>query len=112
MLGAALCLFIALQLGWSDYPWNSSRVIGLLVGLVLLIFAFGIGQWQLEDRATIPPKILKQRIVLYGLLALFLISMSSNIVKHNTSLSLLLKRTNPNNRNYTTSRSTFRLLKE
>ena len=83
LLGAVFCLFLALDWGGENYPWNSSKVIGLLAGFGLLFLAFCVSQSLFGDRATIPPRILRQRTVLYGALALFSISMSSNIVRLN-----------------------------
>ena len=80
LLGAVCCLFLALQWGGSRYPWHSSKVIGLMLGFGFLIIIFGILQWQLGGKATIPLRILRQRTVFSGALALFFISMSSNIV--------------------------------
>lgn len=79
ILGATSCLFLALQWGGSSLPWHSSRIIGLLIGFVLLLLTFCVLQWWLAERATIPLRILNQRTVLYGALSLFFISLSSNI---------------------------------
>jgi uncharacterized membrane protein len=80
LLGAVSCLFLALQWGGSRFLWNSSRIIGLLIGFGLLAILFCVLQWWLAEKATIPLRILRQRTVLYGALSLFFISMSSNIV--------------------------------
>lgn len=55
LLGAALvipaivCLLLALQWGGATYPWNSSRVIGLFVGAVILGILFVIVQLKEGD---------------------------------------------------------------
>ena len=81
LLGAVSCLFLALQWGGDKYAWQSAKIIGLLVGFVLLITTFGGLQWWLVNAATIPPRLLRERTVSCGALALFLISMSSNAVR-------------------------------
>lgn len=81
LLGAVCSLFLGLQWGGNTYSWHSSKVIGLLVGFCLLLVAFCVSQWWLAEKATIPPRILRHRTVSYGALALFFISMSSNIVR-------------------------------
>lgn len=58
-----ICLLLAVQWGGSTYPWNSSRIIGLFVGAGLLIILFIYSQIRLGDKATLPPRILKQRTV-------------------------------------------------
>lgn len=58
-----ICLLLAVQWGGSTYPWNSSRIIGLFVGAGLLIIIFIYSQIRLGDKATLPPRILKQRTV-------------------------------------------------
>lgn len=80
LLGAVSCLFLALQWGGSRFPWSSSRIIGCMIGFGLLIITFGVLQWRLAEHATIPLRILKQRTVFFGAVALFFISMSSNTV--------------------------------
>ncbi|KAL8866857.1 MAG: hypothetical protein Q9174_006038 [Haloplaca sp. 1 TL-2023] len=79
LLASVSCLFLALQWGGSDFPWSSGRIIGLMIGFGTLFIAFAVLQWQLQDKATIPLRIARQRTVLFGASALFLISMSSNI---------------------------------
>lgn len=81
LLGAVCCLFLALQWGGNNYSWCSSKVIGLLVGFCLLLVPFFVLQWWLAEKATIPARILRHRTLSYGALALFFISMSSNIVR-------------------------------
>jgi hypothetical protein len=58
-----VCLLLAVQWGGSTYPWNNSRIIGLFVGAGLLLVLFAYSQLRLGERATIPPRLLKQRTV-------------------------------------------------
>ena len=81
LLGSMCCLFLALQWGGSQYLWNSSIIIGLLVGFASLFILFGISQWWLGEQATIPPHVVRKRTVFFGALSLFFISASSNIVR-------------------------------
>ena len=71
LIPAVVCLLLALQWGGNKYPWNNSRIIGLFIGFGLLAILFTISQIWLQDRATIPPRILKNRTVassvLFGL---------------------------------------------
>ncbi|KAF4554066.1 Efflux pump roqT-like protein 4 [Elsinoe fawcettii] len=79
LLGGVSCLLIALQWGGSQYPWKSGQIIGLFVGCVVGLGAFIFGQWKLGDNATIPLRILRQRSILWGSLALFLLNWSNNV---------------------------------
>ncbi|PNY28103.1 Transporter [Tolypocladium capitatum] len=69
LLGAALlicavvCLLLALQWGGNQYAWGDSRIIGLLVGFVLIVAVFVASQIWLGERATLPPRIMRQRSV-------------------------------------------------
>lgn len=71
LIPAVVCLLLALQWGGNRYPWNNSRIIGLFVGFGVLAILFTISQIWLQERATIPPRILKNRTVassvLFGL---------------------------------------------
>ncbi|ESZ94587.1 hypothetical protein SBOR_4998 [Sclerotinia borealis F-4128] len=64
LMGAIICLLLALQWGGSTYPWRDSKVWGCILGFALLIIIFIAQQFRRGDRATIPPRILGQRTVL------------------------------------------------
>ncbi len=49
---SVICLLLALQWGGTIYPWNSGRVIALLVVFAVSIVAFTAVQWRLGDNAT------------------------------------------------------------
>ena len=70
IIGAACCLLLALQSGGTTYPWRLSQVIGLLIGFLLLLIVFAVLQLKRGESATIPPRILRQRTVLFGCLFL------------------------------------------
>lgn len=58
-----VCLLLALQWGGTEYAWDSARIIVLLVLCVVLCLTFiGIQIWK-QEKATIPPRIAKQRSV-------------------------------------------------
>ncbi|KAJ8126216.1 hypothetical protein O1611_g7421 [Lasiodiplodia mahajangana] len=60
---AAIMLFLALQWGGNQYAWNSSTIIGLLVGTVATFAVFFFWESRQKDTAMVPPPIIKQRIV-------------------------------------------------
>ena len=70
LLGAAILipsivmLLLALQWGGTEYPWNNSRIIGLFVGFAAMIIIFALTQWYRGDKATLPPRLFKNRNVL------------------------------------------------
>ena len=47
-LAACCCIILALVWGGSQYPWNSGRIIALLVVGCILIIAFVFHEWLLE----------------------------------------------------------------
>ena len=63
LIPSIVCLLLVLQWGGSTYPWNSSRIIGLLVGFGCLLIIFVVTQIKQGDRATLPIHILSQRTV-------------------------------------------------
>lgn len=69
---AVIMLLLALQWGGADYPWNSSKVIGLFVGAGAMTVIFvGVEIWQ-QDRGLLPPQFFKNRNVLAAMMfALF-----------------------------------------
>ena len=67
ILGALICYTRALQVAGVTIPWNSSQVIGLLVGTFVLFLAlFGVER-VLGNRAMIVHKLLATRLVLVGM---------------------------------------------
>ncbi|KAF4340299.1 HC-toxin efflux carrier TOXA [Fusarium beomiforme] len=63
VMGASLSLLLALQYGGVTHAWNSSIVIGLLVGFVLMVIALiGVEVWR-GERAMLTPRIIRQRTV-------------------------------------------------
>jgi MFS family permease len=65
---AIICLLLALQWGGSKYPWSNGRIIGLLVTFGVLIIIFIGIQKLMQDNATVPPRIIKNRSIWAGIL--------------------------------------------
>lgn len=60
-LPAIISLLLALQWGGTKYAWSSGRIIGLFVVFGVLGLAFiGVEIWA-GDRATVPPRLIKNR---------------------------------------------------
>ncbi|KAI9730555.1 MAG: hypothetical protein M1834_005796 [Cirrosporium novae-zelandiae] len=65
-LPSMVCLILALQWGGSTYEWSNGRIIALLVLFGVLILAFIAVQVWKQDNATVPPRIIKQRSIAFG----------------------------------------------
>lgn len=77
LLPAVICVLLALQWGGSQYPWKDGRIIAFFVLFGVLIIAFaGVQIWK-QDKATVPPHVLKQRTVWAA--ALYATSMSASM---------------------------------
>ncbi|KAL8740901.1 MAG: hypothetical protein Q9190_006440 [Brigantiaea leucoxantha] len=63
IMAAVVCYVLALQYGGVTKSWGSSTVVGLLVGFVLLVVAFGAVEWFVGDRALLQGKLLRRRII-------------------------------------------------
>ncbi|KAF7320773.1 DHA14-like major facilitator [Mycena chlorophos] len=63
---AIVCVLLALQWGGSRYAWHSGTIIGLLCAFGVLILIFIAIQIWRQDKATIPPRIFKQRSIWSG----------------------------------------------
>lgn len=79
-LSAVCCLLLALQWGGQSKSWSSSTVIGLIVGFVALFGLFGYLEWRRQDRALIPPRVLRQRSIFTGAMVLFFLGASTYLV--------------------------------
>lgn len=74
LLGAILCFLLALQWGGSAKEWKSPDVVGTLVGFAVLLIAFTVNELWLQEKAMIPPRLLKSQIVLFSCLYTFFFS--------------------------------------
>ena len=77
VMAAVLCYLLALQYGGEpDTPWSSGRVIGLIVGFVVLCAVFGLWEWWQGERAMVVPRLFGQRTI--GLSAVFTLFFSGS----------------------------------
>lgn len=71
-LGTALvfagitALIMGLQFGGSSYGWEDGRTIGCIVLAAVLLLSFSVSQWWLGERALVPPRVIRLRIVIFG----------------------------------------------
>ncbi|KAK7954856.1 hypothetical protein PG988_015550 [Apiospora saccharicola] len=63
----AVMFLLALQLGGHTYAWGSSQIIGLFCGSLATAVVFVGWEWRMGDRAMLPGGMLKQRVVLMGI---------------------------------------------
>ncbi|KAI1845673.1 hypothetical protein JX265_005363 [Neoarthrinium moseri] len=61
---AVTCLLLALQWGGVRYSWADARIIVLFLLFGALLAAFAWRQHQLQDDATLPPRIIRMKTVL------------------------------------------------
>lgn len=64
MMAATVTYILALQYGGVAHAWNSSVVVGLLVGFVLITGAWAALQYFQGERSMISPRIASNRTVL------------------------------------------------
>lgn len=74
VMGAVISYILALHYGGQTYAWNSSQVVGLLVGFVVLSAAFTAWEWCQEDRAMVPFRLAGERVYLVSSLFAFFFS--------------------------------------
>ncbi|KAL9605694.1 MAG: hypothetical protein Q9179_001114 [Wetmoreana sp. 5 TL-2023] len=65
-LPAIVCLLIGLQWGGTRYHWANARIVVLLLFAGLLAIAFIAIQIWKQEKATVPPRIIKQRSIAAG----------------------------------------------
>jgi MFS transporter, DHA2 family, glioxin efflux transporter len=63
ILGADICYTLASQKAGITQPWNTSVVIGLLVGFGLMLIAFAGLEWRLGELAMISTRLLRRNHV-------------------------------------------------
>lgn len=92
-VGAVCCLLLALQWGGQSKPWNSSTVIGLLVGFVVLACIFTYHQWRRQEKALIPLRVLLKRSIFTGAMVLFFLGASTYLVNASLNQFILMIQT-------------------
>lgn len=63
MMGAVISFLTGLHFGGGTKPWNSSTVIGLLVGCGLMLIAFGVLELMQGERPMLTPRLMRKRNV-------------------------------------------------
>lgn len=63
IMGAVVAYILALEYGGQAKTWNSSEVIGLIIGFVVISIAFGVWEFLQGERAMVVPRLFKQRPV-------------------------------------------------
>jgi MFS family permease len=63
MMGAIISYILALQYGGQEHPWDSSVVIGLLVGFVAILAVFAVWEFYQGERAMVVPRLMAKRSV-------------------------------------------------
>lgn len=89
LIPGVICLLIALQWGGSEYQWSNIRIIIFLVVTAMMIAGFIIIQIWKQDKATVPPRIIKQRSVAYSVCYVFHAGGAVNVFEYYVSASLL-----------------------
>lgn len=63
IMGALVAYILVMQYGGQTKAWGSSVVTGLIVGLVVILIAFGVWEYNQGERAMVVPRLFKQRKV-------------------------------------------------
>lgn len=71
IMGALVSLLLALQYGGQTTAWDSSAVIGLLVGFVVILAVFAAWEFFQRERAILPFRLLGKRPVYISALFVF-----------------------------------------
>jgi hypothetical protein len=74
IMGAIICYILALQWGGQSKAWNSSSVIGTLVGFVLILILFIVIEWYSGERAMIVGRIAKDRTIWVSMIYIFFLA--------------------------------------
>ncbi|KAB8202449.1 major facilitator superfamily domain-containing protein [Aspergillus parasiticus] len=82
LIGALICFLLDMQWGGTSKSWGSAEVVCLLVGWGLLMTLFGLVQWYQGERASLVPRILKQRVVAGVSLFIFFLSGANFLLQY------------------------------
>ncbi|KAK2807734.1 hypothetical protein FQN51_000172 [Onygenales sp. PD_10] len=68
---AVVMFLLGLQFGGNQHPWNSSVVIGLLVGAAVTFGLFLVWEYRQGDEAMVPFAMLKHRVIWSAAMTMF-----------------------------------------
>ncbi|KAM0274348.1 hypothetical protein ACHAQH_007943 [Verticillium albo-atrum] len=71
IMAATISFLLAFQYGGVEHAWDSSVVIGLIIGFVLMAIAFGVLQWYQGERSMIAPRLIKDRTLYISSIYMF-----------------------------------------
>lgn len=74
MMGATVAYILAVQYGGVAHAWDSSVVVGLLVGFVAIVAAWAGLQWCQGERSMVPPRLISDRTNLVMSLVSFVLA--------------------------------------
>lgn len=74
MMGATVSYILAVQYGGVAHDWDSSVVIGLLVGFVAIMALWAFLQWYQGERSMLSPRLFKSRTIVIMCAFTFLLS--------------------------------------
>lgn len=63
IMAGVITYILALQYGGQTLAWHHRKVVGLLVGFVMISIAFGVWEWYNGERSMIVPRLFVQRQV-------------------------------------------------
>lgn len=71
LLPSVTCLILALEFGGSLYGWGDGRTIGAFVASGVLTSMYVAEQWWMGEKALVPPRIIRKRVVIFSSLFSF-----------------------------------------
>lgn len=74
LMSAVISYILALQYGGQSHAWNSSVVVGLLVGFVAICITFAVWEYFQKDQAMMPGRLVGNRTYLVASLFAFLLA--------------------------------------
>ncbi|KAK2872000.1 hypothetical protein FQN49_002636 [Arthroderma sp. PD_2] len=79
LVASITALLISIQWGGGRYPWSNPKVWTCIMSAAILFAVFCALQWRRGERATIPPRLLRQRTILGSSLSACFLSMAFHV---------------------------------
>ena len=77
-----ICLMLLLRFGGTEYGWEDGPMVALYVITTIGFISFVLSQKKLQERATVPPRIMKQRSIVFGAFYGFLVGGVSQLLQY------------------------------
>lgn len=86
LVPSVTCIFMGMAWAGTKYDWANARIVVLFALVAVLLAAFAWVQYKKGESATLPPRIMSQRSILFGFLFSSCNNAALNVISYYVSV--------------------------